>query len=74
MNIKKLGITRLSKEEKAELKAELKRTYVYAKAEYDKYYRDLLNGKDDELTRENLEIEKEIMKETLLKIEKLKKM
>ena len=74
MNIKKLGITRLSKEEKAELKAELKRTYVYAKAEHDKYYRDLLNGKDDELTRENLEIEKEIMKETLLKIEKIKKM
>lgn len=72
MNIKKLGITRLSKEEKAELKAELKRTYVYAKAEYDRYFRDLLNGNDSETLRENIEIEKEIMKETLLKIEKLK--
>lgn len=74
MNIKKLGITRLSKEEKLELKAELKKTYLYAKAEYDRFFRDILNGKDDELTRENLEIEKEIMKESLLKIEKLKKL
>ncbi len=63
MNIKKLGITRLAKEEKLELKAE-----------YDRFFRDILNGKEDELTRENLEIEKEIMKESLLKIEKLKKL
>lgn len=74
MNVKKLGLTRLSKEEKAELKAELKKTYLYAKAEHDRYFRDLLGGKDDELLKENIEIEKDIMKETLLKIEKLKKM
>lgn len=72
MNIKKLGITRLSKEEKAELKAELKKTYLYAKAEHDRYFRDLLSGNDSETLRENIEIEKEIMKETLLKIEKIK--
>ena len=65
---------RMSKTEKAELKSVLKRTYLYAKDEYDRYFRQLLKGNEDKNTRENLEIEKDIMKETLLKIEELKKM
>lgn len=65
---------RMNKEEKAELKSALKRTYLYAKDEYDRYFRQLLKGNADENTRENMEIEKEIMKETLLKIEELKKL
>lgn len=65
---------KLTSAEKAELKAELKKTYLYAKDSYDKYFRDLVQGKSDSSTRENLEIEKEIMRETLAKIENLKRM
>lgn len=75
---------KLSKSEKSELKVVLKETYLKAKANYDMLFKELCNKEsrangvsgafNEEKARENLEIEKEIMQQTLLKIDNLKRM
>lgn len=63
---------KLTPKEKTELKNILKKTYLKAKYNYNNYLLKLAENEDENI-RENIEIEKEIMRETLDKITKLKR-
>ena len=73
MNVKKLGVTRPSKEEKYQKKAELKKIYLEAKSRCDEYSKQIARGDDSREIALRLSIQKDIMKEIILKLEELKR-
>ena len=73
MNVKKLGVTRPSKEEKYQKKAELKKIYLEAKSLCTKYSKQIARGDDSHELSLRLSIQKDIMKEIILQLEELKR-
>jgi hypothetical protein len=73
MNVKKLGVTRPSKEEKYQQKSDLKKIYLEAKLLCAKYSKEITEDNASNDAQERLSIQKDIMKEIILKLEELKR-